>query len=460
MATLLVKNIHTLVTMDPSRRELSHAALFVRDQVIEQVGPTLELPQAADQVLDLHDRHIVLPGLVNTHHHFFQTLTRAVPAAQNGDLFNWLQALYPIWANLTPEAIYISAQMAAAELILSGCTTASDHLYIYPNGSTLDDEIRAVQAIGLRFHASRGSMSVGHSQGGLPPDAVVETEAHILKDSQRLIEQYHDNTRHAMLRITLAPCSPFSVSPDLMRESASLARSYPGIRLHTHLAENKSDVDYSLATFSLTPGDFMASVGWLGQDVWHAHCVQLDDQTIRAFGQTGTGVAHCPCSNMRLASGMAPIRKMLNHNVPVGLGVDGSASNDTSNLINEARTAFLLARVRELDASAMTAREALELATLGGAKVLGRDDIGYLAPGMSADFIAINLDRPEFSGAHHDPVAAMIFCQVNKVDYSFINGKTIVDRGQLTTLELPKLVEKHNQLAKQLVTASSDARHF
>ena len=455
MSTLLVKNIHTLVTMDGARREIPNAALLVRDHVIEQVGTTVELPQTADEVLDLQGRYVVLPGLVNTHHHFYQTLTRVIPAAQNCDLFNWLQTLYPIWANLTPESIYISAQMAAAELMLSGCTTASDHLYIYPNGSTLDDEIRAIQAIGLRFHASRGSMSVGQSQGGLPPDGVVEKEADILKDSQRLIEQYHDNSRHAMLRMTLAPCSPFSVSPDLMRESAALARSHPGVRLHTHLAENRSDVDYSLATFGMTPGDYAESVGWLGEDVWHAHCVQLDDRAIQMFGKTGTGVAHCPCSNMRLASGMAPIRKMLNHQVPVGLGVDGSASNDTSNLLNEARTAFLMARVRELDATAMTAREALELATIGGAKVLGRDDIGSLSPGMSADFIAINIDRPEFAGAQHDPIAAIIFCQINTVDYSFINGRKVVEQGRLTTIELETLVEKHNRLAHQIVNTES-----
>ncbi len=451
MSTLLVKNIHTLVTMDATRREIRNGALLVRDNRIEQVGTTLALPQTADEVLDLQDRFVVLPGLVNTHHHFYQTLTRAVPAAQNCDLFNWLQTLYPIWAKLTPRAVYVSAQMAAAELILSGCTTASDHLYVYPNGSRLDDEIQAIQEIGLRFHASRGSMSVGQSQGGLPPDSVVEPEAEILKDSQRLIEQYHDNTRQAMLRITLAPCSPFSVSPDLMRESAALARAYPGIRLHTHLAENKSDIEYSLATFGMTPGDYAESVGWVGADVWHAHCVQLDDRAIQQFGKTGTGVAHCPCSNMRLASGMAPIRKMLNHQVPVGLGVDGSASNDTSNLLNEARTAFLMARVRELDASAMTARDALELATLGGAKVLGRDDVGSLTAGMSADFIAINLDRPEFAGALHDPIAAMIFCQVNTVDYSFINGRKVVDQGRIITIELEPLVEEHNKLAAQLI---------
>ncbi len=451
MATLLIKNIHTLVTMDADRREIRNAAMIVRDNVIEQIGTLEELPQTADEILDLHDRHIVLPGLVNTHHHFYQTLTRVVPAAQNCDLFNWLKTLYPLWANLTSEGVYVSAQIAAAELMRSGCTTASDHLYLYPNDCTLDHEIEAMAAIGLRFHASRGSMSVGESQGGLPPDSLVEQEADILKDSQRLIERYHDNSRHSMLRMTLAPCSPFTVSRDLMRESAAMARSYPGVRLHTHLAENKSDVAYSLEKFGMVPGDYAESVGWLGDDVWHAHCVQLSDDSILKFGRTGTGAAHCPCSNMRLASGIAPIRKMLDHKVPVGLGVDGSASNDGGNLLQEARTAFLLARVRDCDASAVTAREILEVATIGGAKVLGRDDIGYLAPGMSADFIAVNVDRPQFAGAHHDLVAALIFCHIDAVDYSFINGKKVVDQGHLTTLDLTALVEKQNRLARQLV---------
>jgi len=451
MSTLLVKNIHTLVTLDAERREIRNGALFVQDNAIAQVGTTQDLPPTADDVLDLQGRHIVLPGLVNTHHHFYQVLTRVIPAAQNCTLFHWLQSLYPIWANLTPEAIYISAQMAAAELMLSGCTTASDHLYIYPNGCTLDDEIRAIQAIGLRFHPTRGSMSVGESKGGLPPDSVVENEPDILKDSQRLIEQYHDNSRYSMLRMALAPCSPFSVTPDLMRESATLARSYPGVRLHTHLAENQSDIDYSLATFGMIPGDYAESVGWLGNDVWHAHCVKLDDRSIQKFGKTGTGISHCPCSNTRLASGIAPIRQMLDAGVPVSLGVDGSASNDGGNMLQEARMAFLLARVRESNAAAMTARDILEVATLGGAKVLGRDDVGAIAVGMAADFIAINLDRPQFAGALHDPVAALIFCQANSVDYSFINGKKVVDQGRLTTVELETLVEKTNAIAHQLV---------
>ncbi|MEM8611199.1 MAG: 8-oxoguanine deaminase [Cyanobacteria bacterium P01_H01_bin.105] len=456
MSTLLVKHIHTLVTMDDQRREIRDGAILVEDNVIQQVGTTDEIDAIAlpstPEILDLHNRHIVLPGLVNTHHHFYQTLTRAVPAAQDCDLFSWLQTLYPIWANFTSDAIYTSAQMAAAELMLSGCTTACDHLYVFPNDCTLDDEIRGMQDIGLRFHASRGSMSVGESQGGLPPDSLVEPEADILKDSQRLIETYHDNSRHSMLRLVLAPCSPFSVSPDLMRESATLARTYPGVRLHTHLAENKSDVDYSLEKFGLRPGDYAESLGWLGADVWHAHCVQLSDDAIQKFAHTRTGVTHCPCSNMRLASGIAPIRKMLAAGVNVSIGVDGAASNDASHLLQEARTAFLLARVRDQSAAAITARQTLELATRGGANVLGRDDIGYLAPGMSADFIAFNLDTPALVGSHHDAVAALIFCQPAAVDYSFINGKKVIDQGRLTTVQLETLVETSNQIATDLMS--------
>ena len=450
MSTLLIKNIHTLVTMDDERREIRRGALLVRDNVIEQVGTTEELPDTADEVLDLEDKHIVLPGLVNTHHHFFQNLTRVTPAGQNGDLFQWLTAHYPLWSNLTGEGMYYSSQLAAAELILSGCTTASDHHYLFPNDCTLDDQIRGVGEVGLRFHASRGSMSVGESNGGLPPDSLVEKEADILKDSQRLIEQYHNSDRLAMLRIVLAPCSPFSVTTDLMRESAAMARSYEGVRLHTHLAENKGDVEYSLSKFNLTPGDYAESVGWLGDDVWHAHCVKLSDRAINKFGQTGTGVAHCPCSNMRLASGIAPIRKMLNKNVPVGLGVDGAASNDATNLFQEARQAFLLARVKDENASVMTARDALHIATRGGAKVLGRDDIGYLAPGMAADFIAVDLDKPGYVGTQLDPVAALIYCQTDSVDYSFIDGKKVVDKGILSTVELETLVEKSNRVAVNL----------
>ena len=286
----------------------------------------------------------VLPGLVNTHHHFFQTLTRALPAAQDAELFGWLRALYPVWARLTPEMLNVSAQVAMAELMLSGCTTASDHLYLYPNGGRLDDTIEAARTLGLRFHACRGAMSVGESAGGLPPDALVEREDAILRDTRRVIETYHDAGRHAMLRVAAAPCSPFSVSRDLMRETAALARAY-GVGLHTHLAESDNDVAYSLEHFGCTPAQYADDTGWTGAHVWHAHCVKLDAHGIDLFARTGTGVAHCPSSNMRLASGIAPVRRMLDAGVPVGLGVDGSASNDSSHLLAEARQALLLQRV-------------------------------------------------------------------------------------------------------------------
>jgi len=446
--TMLVKNADVLVTMDAERREIARGGLYIEDNQIVAVGSTEALPSTADEVLDLTG-HIVLPGLINTHHHMYQTLTRALPAAQDAELFGWLRALYPIWARLTPEMIAVSTKTAMAELLLSGCTTTSDHLYIFPNGCRLDHSIEAALEMGMRFHASRGAMSVGESQGGLPPDSVVEAEDAILKDTQRLIETYHDPSRYAMLRIVVAPCSPFSVSRDLMRESARLARAY-GVSLHTHLAENDNDVAYSRAQFGMTPAEYAEDLSWVGADVWHAHCVKLDDAGIALFGRTGTGVAHCPCSNMRLASGIAPVRTMRAHGVPVGLGVDGSASNDAGHMLNEARTAMLLQRVGH-GPDAMTAREALELATIGGARVLGRDDIGALAPGMAADFVAFRLDQLAFAGGLHDPVAALVFCAPVNVAYSVINGRVVVREGQLTTVDLGPLLEQHNRLARALV---------
>jgi cytosine/adenosine deaminase-related metal-dependent hydrolase len=452
--TMLVKHAQVLVTMDGARRELRDAGLFVEGNRIVAVGPSHELPSGADEVVDLRG-HLVMPGLVNTHHHMYQSLTRAIPAAQNAELFGWLTSLYRVWAHLTPEMIEVSTLTAMAELLLSGCTTSSDHLYLYPNGARLDDSIAAAARIGMRFHASRGSMSVGQRDGGLPPDALVERESAILDDTQRLIETYHDEGRYAMLRVVVAPCSPFSVSRDLMRESAVLARRY-GVSMHTHLAENVNDVAYSRERFGMTPAEYAEDLGWVGADVWHAHCVQLDAPGIALFARTRTGVAHCPCSNMRLASGIAPIRRMRDAGVPVGLGVDGSASNDGAHLMGEARQAMLLQRVG-FGPDAMSAREALEIATLGGAKVLGRDDIGALAPGMAADFVAFDLRQPSFAGALHDPVAALVFCAPSQVSLSVINGKTIVREGRLTTLELPPLLERQNRLAHALAEAARSA---
>ena len=446
--TLLIKNALVLVTMDQDRREIADGAVFVRCNAIEQVGRTADLPQTADEVIDAR-HHVVLPGLVNTHHHMFQSLTRAVPAAQNGELFNWLQNLYPIWSRLTPDMLRAATLTAMSELMLSGCTTTSDHLYLYPNGCRLEDSIEAARQIGMRFHAARGSMSVGESQGGLPPDRLVESEPAILKDTQRLIETWHDPSRHAMLRVVVAPCSPFSVSRDLMRESAALARHY-GISLHTHLAESKTDIDYSREQFNMTPAQYAEDCGWTGHDVWHAHCVQLDEHGIDLFARTHTGVAHCPCSNMRLASGIAPIRRMLDAGVPVGLGVDGSASNDSGHMLGEARQAMLLQRVGH-GPDAMTARQALELATLGGAKVLNRDDIGALASGMSADIVLFDTRQIGFAGALHDPVAALVFCTPGNVAYSIINGRVVVREGHCTTVETGLVIERHQRLATDIM---------
>lgn len=458
MSTLLVRNASVLVTMDDQRREILDGGLFVRDGFIEQVGPTSELPQEADEVLDLSG-HILLPGLINTHHHFYQTLTRVVPDAQNGNLFNWLTTLYPIWARMRPEHIQVSAQTALAELALSGCTAASDHLYLFPNGSSLDDEIQAGQEVGIRLHASRGSMSLGQSKGGLPPDSVVEEEDYILKDSQRLIEQYHDPRPGSMLQIVLAPCSPFSVTAELMKESAILARQY-GVRLHTHLAETQDEEAFCLEKFGHRPVAYMETLGWVGDDVWFAHSVHVKQDEIDVYAHTGCGVAHCPTSNMRLASGIAPVLEMRRAGVKVGLGVDGSASNDGSHMLEEVRQAMLVARLRaglhgaSLSTSEaeplMTARQSLEIATRGGAAVLGRKDIGSLEAGKCADFFAIRLDRLDYAGALHDPVAAVVFCAPVRADYTVVGGKQVVRQGQLQTVDLPNLVEKHNRLARQL----------
>jgi cytosine/adenosine deaminase-related metal-dependent hydrolase len=447
--------------MDDQRREIPDGGLFVRDGFIEQVGPTSQLPTEASEILDLSG-HVLLPGLINTHHHFYQTLTRAVPAAQDANLFNWLKTLYPIWARMGPEEVRISTQTALAELALSGCTTASDHLYLFPNGARLDDEILAAREVGVRLQASRGSMSLGQSQGGLPPDSVVEDEDAILKDSQRLIEQYHDPNPGAMTQVVLAPCSPFSVTGDLMRQSASLAREY-GVHLHTHLAETQDEEVFCVEKFGYRPVAYMELLNWTGPDVWFAHSVHVNRSEMELYAQTGCGVAHCPSSNMRLASGIAPVMEMRSLGVKVGLGVDGSASNDGSHMLGEVRQAMLVARLHAGLSGAsrsglaapplMTARQALEIATRGSAAVLGRSDIGSLEVGKCADFFAINLNRLEYAGALHDPVAATVFCAPARADTTVVGGKFVVKEGQLVTIDQPHLVEAHNRAAKRLLAS-------
>ena len=448
MSTLLLKHADLLVTMDDARRRIPDGGLYVVDNLIRQVGSTDSLPPTADTVIDAQGM-VVLPGLVNTHHHLYQSLTRAVPAAQDAELFDWLQTLYPIWAGLTGEAVYASALIALGELMLSGCTTVADHLYIYPNDSRIDDEIRAAHQLGVRFHPSRGSMSLGKSKGGLPPDSVVEDEEAILADCARVVEEHHDPDPASMCRIVIAPCSPFSVTPDLMRASAAFARER-GLTLHTHVAETHDEEDFCMREFGMRPVELMRQLDWVGPDVWWAHCVTLDQAEVSFMAETATGVAHCPSSNMRLGSGIAPIRALVDAGARVGLAVDGSASNDSGHMLAEARQAMLLQRVQH-GATAMSAEEALWLGTRGGAAVLGRDDVGCLAPGLAADFVAIDMGRLAFAGAQADPLAALLFCAPPNVDLSVINGKVVVRDGELLALDLPSAVTHHNELALELL---------
>jgi cytosine/adenosine deaminase-related metal-dependent hydrolase len=446
MTSLLIKNADVLVTMDDQRQEIAGGGVFVQDGVIAETGGGLD--HAADMVVDARGC-VVTPGLVNTHHHLFQTLTRAVPAAQDALLFGWLKALYPIWARMGPEEMFVSAQLGLAELALSGCTMSSDHLYLYPGGAKLDDAIEAARSIGLRFHATRGSMSIGESAGGLPPDTLTEDEDAILEDCIRVVDAFHDPADGAMVRVGLAPCSPFSVSRDLMRETAKLARD-KGVMLHTHLAENDEDIAYSLERFGCRPGQYAEELGWVGKDVWHAHCVKLDSQEIDLFARTRTGIAHCPCSNCRLGSGIAPLRAFRDAGVKVGLGVDGSASSDSSHLLNEARQAMLLQRVSK-GADAMSAREALEIATRGGAEVLQRSHCGVLAPGKRADIAIWDTTTIQAAGAW-DPVAALVLCGPCTARDVFVEGRPVVRGGVLVTADLEHIARRANALTRKLLS--------
>jgi 8-oxoguanine deaminase len=449
MATTLLRNAALLATFDARAREIAGGCVFIRDNAIEAAGSAAEMPEDADEILDASGL-VLLPGLVNTHHHFTQTLTRSVPAVQDATLFEWLQYLYPIWGRLTPEAVRVATATAIAELLLSGCTTSSDHTYVWPNGSRLDDQVEVAREMGLRFHAGRGSMSLGASLGGLPPDDLVEDEEAILRDCERVIARYHDPSRYAMTRIVLAPCSPFSVTPRLMRESLALGRAH-GVHLHTHLAETFDEERYCLEHFGRRPVAFAEELGWTGPDVWHAHVVHPSADECVRLGASATGVAHCPTSNMRLGSGTAPLRRLLQAGARVGLGVDGSASNDASSVIDEARHAMLAARSHG-GPKAFSAREVLSLATRGGASVLGRDDIGAIAPGMAADVVGWRIDALELAGgAVHDPLAALVFCRPGRVDLSIVNGRTVVRDGELAQFDLRAQVRRHNEIASSLV---------
>ena len=463
MTTLLVRGADVVVTMDAMRHEIRGGSVFIRGAAIETVGADADVAawMAADPAARMPVRTIsargcvVLPGLVNCHHHLYQSLTRTIGTGGGLGLFDWLKMLYPIWSSADPDAIYVSARLALCELMLSGATTVADHLYLFPNGARLDDEIFAAQELGVRFHPTRGSMSVGESAGGLPPDYLVEDEYAILADSRRVIESFHDPAPLSMLRIGLAPCSPFSVSPALMVESARLARSHEHVGLHTHLAETLDENRYCMQKFGKRPLEFVEDLEWAGEEVWFAHMVHPDAAEIERMAASRSGVCHCPSSNMMLASGIAPVREMLDRGVKVALGVDGSASNDGNHMLAEARQAMLLQRVGwpgyEARADRMSARQALELATLGGARVLQRNDIGSLEPGNAADLVAFRVDGIEHAGGHGDPVASLLTCTPARAWLSVINGRVVVEDGALCDIELGPLIERHNKISLSML---------
>jgi len=457
--SMLVKNAHVLVTMDESRNEINDGCMYIENGVIKVVGTADKCPPSADVVLDMKG-HVVLPGLVCTHHHLYQHLTRVASGSQDGNVWNWLQVLYPMWERMTPGANRLAVQVGLAELVMSGCTTVFDHQYLFPNGCTIDDSIVAAKEMGVRFHASRGSMSRGKSKGGLPPDSLVETENDILNDCQRVIDKYHDTKSGAMTRVVLAPCSPFSVTEDLMIESARLARQH-NCGLHTHLAESLDEERYCLKVYGLRPVAAMDKLGWLGKDVWFAHSVHVNEAEVRQYAETGTGFAHCPSSNMRLATGFAPIQLARDLGVRVGIGTDGSSSNDGSHMLAEVRQAMLLARLQltqyadgppEDKRFWISARDCLEMATLGGAAILQRDDIGSLQPGKRADFFSVNTNDVAFAGGSMaDPVAALVFCASQRASYTVIDGRVVVKDGQVQTLDLPVAMEALNRVSSKVM---------
>ena len=461
MSLVLIDHADVLVTMDDERREIKDGALLIRDNVIEMLGTSAELHQRLQTTGLQVDRQVdasgcvVVPGLVNCHHHLYQTLTRSIGTGEGKSLFDWLTALYPIWGQMDAEAVYVSARLGLVEFLLSGATTVADHLYLFPNGARLDDEIRAARELGVRFHPTRGSMSLGRSKGGLPPDSVCEDEDAILADCERVIAKFHDPEPLSMLRIGLAPCSPFSVTADLMRKTAALARRHEGVRLHTHLAETIDENRFCEELFGMRPLLYLQSLGWTGDDVWFAHMVHPDGDEIGLLAETRSAVCHCPSSNMILASGIAPVREMCDRGVRVGLGVDGSASNDANQLLGEARQAMLLQRVGwpgfESRADRFSAREALELATRGGAAVLGRNDIGSLEPGKAADLVAYRVDGIQHAGAGGDPVAGLLTCAPANAWFSIIDGRMVIEQGEIIGVDLKALVKQHNEQAERLL---------
>lgn len=454
-SSLLVKNADVLVTMDPQRRVLRNASVYIENNVIRAVGSASDVDYDASRTIDVEGK-IVLPGLVNTHHHLFQTMYRNIPLMQNAGLFEWLTDFYDIWREITLEAIYISAKVGIAELLLSGCTSTSDHLYVFPPGEKrlISEEIRAAEELGIRFHTCRGGMSRGRAQGGLPPDDIVQSEEELISFYKRLVEKFHDPAPYSMIRVALAPCSPFSVTTALLEETREIAKKYK-VHRHTHLAETREEDQYCKKTFGTRPLAYLDSIGWVEEDVWLAHGIHLNREEIKKLAHTGTGISYCPSSNMRLGAGIAPVRAMLRAGVRVGIGVDGSASNEASNMLNELRMAMLLQRVK-YGTRGMSAPQALELATVGGAGVLGRNDLGSIEPGKAADLISIDLHQVQYAGALLDPLAALVFCHSHRVDTSIINGKIVVENGAIVGLDLEELIARHNELARCIIASAEE----
>ena len=443
MSTLLIKNISQLVTCDDSDQVLQNVDVLCKGGFIEKIAPHLDA--AADQTID-GSHMLCYPGLVNTHHHLYQVFSRNLAKVQNMELFDWLKTLYEIWKNLDNEVIRLSSLTGMGELMKHGCTTCFDHHYVFPAhaGDLLGTQFAAADELGIRMYCSRGSMDLSVKDGGLPPDSVVQTVDEIMKDSARVIEKYHDTSYGAMHRVALAPCSPFSVSADLLRESAILARQY-GVRLHTHLCETKDEENFMLQREGVRPLEYMERLGWIGDDVWYAHGIHFNDEELRVLAKTGTGVAHCPISNMKLSSGIARIPEMLKLGVPVGLAVDGSASNDGSSLMEELRVAFLLHRLNS-SREAPPGYDILKMATRGSARLLGRDDIGQIAVGKCADLFMIDSRRLELVGSCYDPKSVLGTVGVRgPVDYTVVGGKVTVEHGRLTTIDEEKIAFEANQ---------------
>jgi cytosine/adenosine deaminase-related metal-dependent hydrolase len=448
MGTILIKNAAVIATCDEEKNIFYNKNILIRENIIEQISND-EYP--ADEIIEASGK-VVIPGLINTHHHLYQTLTRNIPEVQNAKLFDWLKFLYNVWENIDGKAIEISTKVGVGELLLTGCTTTSDHLYLYPEGDSnnfIDIEIEAARQLGIRFHPTRGSMSLGQSDGGLPPDSVIQSDKEIIKESERVIDSFHDPEDFSMCRIVLAPCSPFSVTEKIMRETAELARN-KGVFLHTHLAETEDEEEFCLKAQGMKPLAYMDKVGWVGEDVWFAHCVHLDDDEIKKLADTGSGVAHCPTSNLRLGSGIAPIRKMLDAGVNVSLAVDGSASNDSSDMLGELRMAMLSARYKS-GVESMGVQDVLYMATRGGAKVLGRNDIGSIESGKAADIAIFDVNRLDYAGAGSDFLGALIFSGASHfADTVIVNGKIRVRDSRLVDVDTGDLINEANRIARGL----------